>query len=113
MIGGATDAEAISLPDGRLLEIVRRDLARFMGVTAAPELVRVIRHARGIPQYVRGHLEHLHRIETLLQAHPGLFLAGNSYRGVSINSCIADADRVADRVLGSLAATATNQSRSA
>jgi oxygen-dependent protoporphyrinogen oxidase len=113
MIGGATDAEAISLPDGRLLEIVRRDLARFMGVTAAPELVRVIRHARGIPQYVRGHLEHLYRIETLLQAHPGLFLAGNSYRGVSINSCIADADRVADRVLGSLAATATNQSRSA
>ena len=109
MIGGATDAEAVSLPDGDLLEIVRRDLARIMGVTAAPEFVRVIRHARGIPQYVKGHLERIHRIDTLLQAHPGLFVAGNSYRGVSINACIADADRVAERVLGSLVATATHR----
>jgi oxygen-dependent protoporphyrinogen oxidase len=99
MIGGATDRQAVALPDDELLDIVRRDLARIMGVTDAPEFVRVIRHARGIPQYVKGHLERLHRIETLLQAHPGIFLAGNSYRGVSINACIADADLVAGSVI--------------
>jgi oxygen-dependent protoporphyrinogen oxidase len=113
MIGGATDRQAAALPDRELLGIARRDLARIMGLTAAPEFVRVIRHARGIPQYVRGHLDRLHQIDTLLQAHPGLFVAGNSYRGVSINACIADADRVADSVLGSLATTAASQSRSA
>ena len=38
-------------------------------------------------------------METLLQAHPGLSLAGNSYRGVSINSCIGEADRHAELVV--------------
>jgi oxygen-dependent protoporphyrinogen oxidase len=86
------------------LEIVRRDLARIMGLSAVPEFVRIIRHAGGIPQYVKGHLARIHRIETLLQAHPGLHLAGNSYRGVSINACIAEAGRIAELVLRSVTA---------
>jgi protoporphyrinogen/coproporphyrinogen III oxidase len=105
MIGGATDPEAATLPDGELLEVVRRDLAQVMGLATAPEFVRIIRHARGIPQYVTGHLARMHQIDTLLQRHAGLHVAGNSYRGVSINSCIADADRLAATVLASLANT--------
>lgn len=99
MIGGARDPEAASLGDAELLHIVRADLGRTMKVSAVPELVRVIRHPRGIPQYVKGHLARLHQIDVLLNAHPGVFLAGNSYRGVSINSCIADAGPVADAAL--------------
>ncbi|MBI4478364.1 MAG: protoporphyrinogen oxidase, partial [Acidobacteria bacterium] len=44
-------------------------------------------------------LERLECIETLLRSHPGLFVAGNSYRGVSMNACIADAEPLARRVL--------------
>jgi oxygen-dependent protoporphyrinogen oxidase len=62
-------------------------------------MVRVFRHARGIPQYVKGHMARMHQIDTLLSAHPGVLLAGNSYRGVSINACIADAPSVADAAL--------------
>jgi oxygen-dependent protoporphyrinogen oxidase len=109
MIGGATDVAAAALPDRELAGIARRDLGRIMGLTAAPELVRIIRHARGIPQYVKGHLERLHQIDTLVQAHPGLFLAGNSYRGVSINACIAEAGGVADAVLRSIEEPGTRQ----
>lgn len=104
MIGGARDRQAVSLSDGELLQVVAQDLARTMGVSAAPEFVRIIRHPRGIPQYVKGHLAKVRRIDTMLEAHAGLFLAGNSYRGVSINSCIAEAERVADAVLQSLPA---------
>jgi oxygen-dependent protoporphyrinogen oxidase len=103
MIGGARDRQAASLPDGQLLGIVLRDLARTMGLSVAPEFVRIIRHPRGIPQYVKGHLARVHQIDTLLTAHAGLYLAGNSYRGVSMNSCIAEADRVAETVLRSIA----------
>jgi protoporphyrinogen/coproporphyrinogen III oxidase len=99
MIGGATDRTAGDLDDEELLGVVRADLRRTMNVAATPEFVRIIRHPRGIPQYTRGHGARLQRIDTLLQAHPGLFLAGNSYRGVSINSCIDEADGVADRVV--------------
>jgi oxygen-dependent protoporphyrinogen oxidase len=99
MIGGALDSTAVDLTDEDVVGIVRTDLRRTMGLRVAPEFVRVIRHPRGIPQYNVGHLARLQRIDTLLQVHPGLILAGNSYRGVSINSCIAEAGQVADRAL--------------
>jgi len=51
MIGGALDPEAVVLDDEQLIAIVRADLARTMGLKNPPEFVRIIRHARGIPQY--------------------------------------------------------------
>lgn len=99
MIGGAHDRDAVDLPDDELLSIVRADLRKTMGLTIAPEFVRIVRHQRGIPQYTLGHLTRLQRIDNLLQVHPGLFVAGNSYKGVAINSCIAEAGPLAERVL--------------
>lgn len=99
MIGGAMDPEVVDLDDDTLLGIVRAELQQTMGLRVAPELVRILRHRRGIPQYTIGHVARLQRIDALLQAYPGLFLAGNSYRGVSINSCVAESGLIADRVL--------------
>jgi oxygen-dependent protoporphyrinogen oxidase len=98
MIGGATDLGAVELSDGELLAIVTADLERTMGLRLMPEFVNIIRHWRGIPQYTIGHGGRLARIEHALAPHRGLFLAGNSYRGVSINACIEDARRVAGLV---------------
>ena len=106
MIGGARDPEAATLSDARLLTVVLRDLASTMNVSATPRMVHVFRHPRGIPQYVTGHLTRMHHIDALLNPHPGLLLAGNSYRGVSINACIADASSVADRALRAIGTTA-------
>jgi oxygen-dependent protoporphyrinogen oxidase len=103
MIGGALDGGVADLDDRDILRTVKADLLATMGLAVEPEFVRIIRHARGIPQYTLGHLTRLQRIDRLLLAHPGIFLAGNSYRGVSINSCIADAGSVADAVLAHLA----------
>jgi oxygen-dependent protoporphyrinogen oxidase len=61
--------------------------------------VRVFRHPLGIPQYVVGHLDRLGRIEGRLARHRGLFVAGNGYRGVAINSCVTEAAPLADRVV--------------
>ena len=103
MIGGACDPDAVALDDAQLLSAVRRDLARTMGLAGAPEFTRIIRHHRGIPQYVKGHLARLRRIDTLLQVHPGLFLSGNSYHGVSLNACVSEAEQIAERVLRQIA----------
>ena len=45
-----------------------------------------------------GHVARLERIDAALAPYPGLFLTGNSYRGVAVNACIEDAKRVAARV---------------
>lgn len=102
ILGGAQDREAVTLSDDELLVVVRQDLERTMGLTAPPEFVKITRHPRGIPQYERGHLARLARIDALAAMHRGLFLAGNSYRGVSMNSCIADADGIAEAVLAAV-----------
>jgi oxygen-dependent protoporphyrinogen oxidase len=98
MIGGATDREAVDLDDSQLTGIVRDDLRRTMGIRVIPEFVHVFRHRRGIAQYTIGHAARLARIESRLREYPGLFLAGNSYRGVSISACIEDAPAVARQV---------------
>jgi oxygen-dependent protoporphyrinogen oxidase len=99
IVGGARDCTAVSLTDDELLDTVGRDLATTMHLTAAPEFVRITRHPRGIPQYERGHLARLERLDALASSHRGLYFAGNSYRGVSMNSCISEADRIAEAVL--------------
>jgi oxygen-dependent protoporphyrinogen oxidase len=98
MIGGATDREAVDLDETELVRIVRDDLRRTMGIRVIPEFSHVFRHRRGIAQYTIGHAARLARIESRLREYPGLFLAGNSYRGVSINACIEDAPAVAREV---------------
>jgi protoporphyrinogen/coproporphyrinogen III oxidase len=102
MMGGATDLEAVDLTDGDLLSIVQTDLERTMGLRLVPEFVHIVRHWRGIPQYTMGHQARLERIEAALGTHRGLYLAGNSYRGVSINACIEDAPRIAKQVAAHL-----------
>lgn len=106
MIGGARAPDAVALDDGRLLATVQEDLLQIMGLDAAPEFVHIVRHRRGIPQYVRGHLARMREIDARLAAHPGLYLAGNSYRGVSLNACVAEADQIADAAMGRAAAAA-------
>lgn len=104
MIGGAHDPGAASLPDDVLLATVREDLRTTMGLDGPPVYVRIFRHRLGIPQYTVGHLDRLARIEERLVDHPGVFLGGSSYHGVSMNSCVAEAGPTAERLLGFLEA---------
>jgi oxygen-dependent protoporphyrinogen oxidase len=99
MIGGAHDPHVLDSSDDELLAIVRDDLRQTMSLRIEPEMVRIFRHPRGIPQYTIGHLRRLARIDAELDRYPGLFVAGNSYRGVAINACIAEAGAIADKAI--------------
>lgn len=103
MIGGAHDPQALELDDDALLRIVVEELGQTMGIVARPYFVRVMRHSRGIPQYTIGHPRRLDRIRERVGIYPGLWLAGNSYRGISVNACIEEAPQVAGEVLDHLA----------
>jgi oxygen-dependent protoporphyrinogen oxidase len=102
MLGGARDPAAVEGTDERLVDNAAAMLAKLAEVRAAPRFSIVIRHARAIPQYVLGHADRLATIDTRLRDLPGLFLAGNSYRGIAINSCLTEAPSVAERVAASL-----------
>lgn len=105
MAGGWQRPEIVSWDDERLLQAVRADLRQAMNITAAPIFHHIVRWERAIPQYHVGHLEKVSWIESRLQGHPGLFLAGNAYKGVALNDCTEQAEILARRVGAYLAKT--------
>ena len=98
MLGGARDPSAVQATDQSLIDTSVSALGKLAGMRSAPRFALAIRHERAIPQYVLGHADRLAAIDTRLREVPGLFLAGNSYRGIAINSCLADAPSVAGSV---------------
>jgi protoporphyrinogen/coproporphyrinogen III oxidase len=94
-VGRAGREDALTGDDASLVALARRELAVRLGVTAAPAFTRAHRWPRGMPQYLLGHPERIARVESALAEYPGLFLAGNAYRGVGIPDCIASGERAA------------------
>jgi oxygen-dependent protoporphyrinogen oxidase len=78
---------------------VRAELKAILGVDRDPDLVRIYRHLRAIPQYMVGHSARLAAIDEELKQHAGLVLTGNAFHGVSLNDCVANADRLAERLM--------------
>lgn len=99
MVGGARAEEKAMLSDEELIEACRRDLGDTMGIDAEPEMVRIYRHRRAIPQYLVGHAARLERIEARLRSYPGVILTGNAYRGVGINDCVHQAKEAAKKAV--------------
>lgn len=99
MVGGSRAPGLAGLPDAQLLDLVRAELKDILGINAEPELTRIYRHHRAIPQYHVGHADRLAAVEYALGKLPGLMLTGNAYRGVSLNDCVENAWALARQVM--------------
>ena len=103
MIGGAHDSDIVDLEDAAILDVVQRELRITMAITAPPTLSRIYRHKAGIAQYTVGHQERIDDIERRLVADlPGIWVAGSSYYGVSMNACIERASKQAQEIIRAL-----------
>jgi oxygen-dependent protoporphyrinogen oxidase len=85
MVGGSTDPEAAGLADGRLLDLVRAELGRLLGVRGRPVLEEIVRWPRAIPQYEIGHPARVRALEEELERLPGLLVAGNALHGIAFS----------------------------
>lgn len=99
MVGGARSAELALLPDDQLTGKVQADLKDILGIGAEPDFIRIFRHDKAIPQYLVGHSARLQAIEDRLQRHPGLVLTGNAFKGVSLNDCVVNAQKIAQAAM--------------
>ncbi|GAB4140026.1 MAG: protoporphyrinogen oxidase [Planctomycetaceae bacterium] len=100
-VGGAMQPEMMDKTDDELIGIVNAELNSLLGVTGKPDFMRVARYNHAMPQYHVGHLERVAQIESGLQKHSGLEIAGNAYRGVGIPDCIHSGENAASRVMNS------------
>ena len=94
--GGPKTAAALEIPDDLLLQRIRDELQRLLGITAEPLLTTVHRWTDGYPQYDVGHASLVDSIQAALPA--GLHLCGSPYRGIGIPDCIHQAQAVAAEI---------------
>jgi oxygen-dependent protoporphyrinogen oxidase len=104
IFGGAIHPETVQLDDQQLLARCRAAFARFFGQErAAPKMVRIYRHERGIPQYTSGHMTRVRAVRSAQSKHGGLFFTGNHLEGIGVKDCARNGEKAAQAVTNWLA----------
>jgi oxygen-dependent protoporphyrinogen oxidase len=99
-LGGARDEGMISVTDEEILLIVRDELKQIVGIKSEPLFARIYRWSKAMAQYTVGHLDRVKKIEGLLP--PGIFLAGNGYRGIGVPDCVRMGKEAAQAALAAI-----------
>jgi oxygen-dependent protoporphyrinogen oxidase len=89
-------------PD-RAIECVRQELREILGIEAEPRIARAFFHPAAMARYDVGHLDRVADIESHLERHAGLALAGNGLRGVGVPDCVRSGTAAAERILSQAA----------
>lgn len=99
MAGGASDPGVMALDDGQLEALCLKELSGLYGLRGKPERSWIIRWEQAIAQFAPGHLALMKGVDDALKNHPGLFLTGSAYRGISVNHCVTEAEQVSEQVM--------------
>jgi oxygen-dependent protoporphyrinogen oxidase len=101
LFGGERDREAVALADEELTQIALHEISSILRIRpgAKPLIFHAVRHWPGLPQYEVGHTGRVLAIEKRLERLGGIYVAGNSYRGVAVSNVVEDAERLSVRML--------------
>ncbi|MCE5194291.1 MAG: protoporphyrinogen oxidase [Nitrospiraceae bacterium] len=100
MAGGARASEIAMYDDKHLRDMVFRELKDIMGIDAPPDFVKIFRHDKSIPQYNIGHASKMNTVEDMVLKHKDMYLTGNAYYGISVNDCIENSYKLAEKITG-------------
>ena len=95
-VGAVGFEDVLESMDEDIVEALTRHLAALLPLPNEAEAADVVRWPRSMPQYEVGHVERVEAIEAALP--PGIFVAGNAYRGVGVADAVRSAGEAAERV---------------
>ena len=98
-IGGACQPELVDLPDDRLLETAKQEIASLLSVTGDVLFQDIRRWRSTMPQYHVGHVRLVAKLQAQAERFPGLKLAGNAYSGVGVPHCIHSGEQAAEAIV--------------
>ena len=91
--------DAMPLSDSEIVETARAEIRSIMGLEAQPIFHNIARWPSSMAQYTVGHEQRVKRIEEIMQAIPGLYLAGNAFRGIGIPDCVRMGQEAATKII--------------
>ncbi|MFH1572226.1 MAG: protoporphyrinogen oxidase, partial [Gemmatimonadota bacterium] len=86
-VGGRRQPDHAGWDDDRLRQAVLDEHRDLLGIEAPPDVFRIQRWPRAIPQYLLGHRQLVADLEAYEGRQPGLFLSGNFRGGISVADC--------------------------
>ncbi|WP_147803027.1 protoporphyrinogen oxidase [Alkalicoccus halolimnae] len=99
-VGRAGEEEVVDRTDEEIVDEVRKDLKKIMGIDEVPEFYRVTRWRQAMPQYEIDHVKRLEKINGSLAEHlPGIKLIGASYKGIGLPDCVNQANTAAAEII--------------
>ena len=101
-LGGTRRPDMATVSPDHAVEVARHELTRVMRVTADPRHISVAAWPRAIAQYTLGHGRRQHEMHDLLDACPGLHVAGTAFDGVSFNHAVKSGRLTARRLAETL-----------
>jgi oxygen-dependent protoporphyrinogen oxidase len=101
-LGGTRRPDMAMASAEHAVRVARQELTRVMGVTSEPRHVSVAAWPRAIAQYTLGHARRQHEMHDILDAYPGLHVAGTAFDGVSFNHAVKQGRLTARRLAETL-----------
>ena len=98
-IGGIKRPELFEYSDEDILAIVKDVLNEMLQCPYNPDLIRIFRYEKAIPQYETSTELRLFTIHEVEKTYPGLVLAGNMRDGVGISDRVKQAKQLADDIV--------------
>ena len=110
-IGGAQDRSIKDLSPDQIVQQVHEDVKKILLKPDAkkPRVLGVKAWPNAIPQYNKGHLDIINKVEKATDSQrSGLFLGGNYRTGVAFGDCVAYGAEVATAVCDFITATSSD-----
>jgi oxygen-dependent protoporphyrinogen oxidase len=96
--GGARDPEIGNIDKEILINKVRDEFEKIMGMTEVPVYTGYKYWARSIPQYNIGYIEHEKYFDEFEKRNPGLYISGNYRGGISIGDCLKNSESLFEKI---------------
>lgn len=88
--------------DREIIGGVKKELQRILYINSEPVFRAVFRFKNSMPQYTVGHGIRLVKLDGIISGFKGLYLTGESYRGIGIPDCVKNAALTAGEIISYL-----------
>lgn len=102
-MGGTKRPDIAQMDNSEIESLINKDLPRMMSNRSLnPDMIRIHRYPKAIPQYTETSGARFEMIEKLQQKYPGLILAGNIRDGIGMADRVKQGRTIAEELAGKI-----------
>jgi oxygen-dependent protoporphyrinogen oxidase len=102
-MGGTKRPDIAEMDNDQIEALLNKELPRMMSNRSlSPDMIRIHRYPKAIPQYTEITGKRYEMIEKLQQKYPGLILAGNIRDGIGMADRVKQGRSIAEELIGKI-----------